>query len=43
MADLTLSNGRECRLIRLYNPWGNDVEWNGEWSDKLGLEPEYII
>jgi hypothetical protein len=40
MAELTLSNGRECRLIRLYNPWGNDVEWNGEWSDKLGLKPE---
>ncbi|RMZ95081.1 calpain-3 isoform X2 [Brachionus plicatilis] len=22
------------RLIRLYNPWGNDVEWNGDWSDR---------
>ncbi len=22
------------KIIRVYNPWGNDVEWNGEWSDK---------
>lgn len=21
-------------LLRLRNPWGNDVEWNGPWSDK---------
>ncbi len=21
-------------LLRLYNPWGNDVEWQGDWSDK---------
>jgi len=21
-------------LIRLRNPWGNDTEWNGAWSDK---------
>ncbi|XP_069668699.1 calpain-B-like isoform X3 [Periplaneta americana] len=21
-------------LIRLRNPWGNDVEWKGSWSDK---------
>jgi hypothetical protein len=21
-------------LIRLRNPWGNDVEWSGPWSDK---------
>ena len=27
-------NGRTHRLMRLYNPWGNDVEWNGEWSDR---------
>lgn len=25
------------RLIRLYNPWGNDVEWNGDWSDRFGI------
>jgi calpain, invertebrate len=25
------SNGN--KLIRIRNPWGNDVEWNGAWSD----------
>lgn len=24
-------------LIRLRNPWGNDTEWNGAWSDKYEL------
>jgi hypothetical protein len=32
-AELEL-NGRTHRLMRVYNPWGNDVEWNGEWSDR---------
>ena len=27
-------NGSEVRLIRCRNPWGNEVEWNGKWSDK---------
>lgn len=22
------------RLVRCRNPWGNDVEWNGSWSDR---------
>lgn len=21
-------------LVRIRNPWGNEVEWNGAWSDK---------
>lgn len=21
-------------LLRLRNPWGNDTEWNGPWSDQ---------
>ena len=21
-------------LIRIRNPWGNEAEWNGAWSDK---------
>lgn len=25
---------KEAKLVRLYNPWGNDVEWNGDWSDQ---------
>jgi calpain len=27
------SNGRETKLLRIRNPWGNDVEWKGAWSD----------
>ena len=27
-----LSTGEE--LVRLINPWGRDLEWNGAWSDK---------
>ncbi|KAJ3662394.1 hypothetical protein Zmor_006745 [Zophobas morio] len=23
----------DIRLIRVRNPWGNDAEWNGDWSD----------
>ena len=26
--------GRDVKLIRLRNPWGNEVEWTGPWSDK---------
>ncbi|XP_055597690.1 calpain-B-like [Uranotaenia lowii] len=24
----------KCQLIRLRNPWGDGVEWNGAWSDR---------
>jgi calpain len=27
-------SGTKVRLVRLRNPWGNDVEWNGRFSDK---------
>ncbi|KAI3378811.1 hypothetical protein SNEBB_000810 [Seison nebaliae] len=30
-------HGRTCRLLRLRNPWGNEVEWNGDWSDNSHL------
>jgi hypothetical protein len=23
------------KLVELRNPWGNDREWNGDWSDKV--------
>lgn len=29
-----LSDGAEAQLLRLRNPWGNDTEWNGAWSDQ---------
>ena len=34
--------GRGCapervRLVRVRNPWGNDVEWKGDWSDNSPL------
>lgn len=25
------------KIVRVYNPWGNEVEWNGEWSDKSSI------
>ncbi|CAF1116006.1 unnamed protein product [Adineta steineri] len=27
------NNLNDRNLIRLRNPWGNDIEWNGKWSD----------
>jgi len=36
-------SGGSVRLVQLRNPWGNDREWNGDWSDKSelwSLQPE---
>ncbi|XP_074552961.1 calpain-1 catalytic subunit-like [Halichoeres trimaculatus] len=30
---LVVSQGRDERLVRLFNPWGKG-EWRGDWSDK---------
>ncbi|XP_053677963.1 calpain-B-like [Anopheles nili] len=27
-------DGAHVRLLRIRNPWGTGVEWNGRWSDK---------
>ena len=36
LADITTPNmSGKIPLIRLRNPWGNDTEWNGPWSDRL--------
>ncbi|EEB19689.1 Calpain B, putative [Pediculus humanus corporis] len=33
--DITTPNmSGKIPLIRLRNPWGNDTEWNGPWSDR---------
>ncbi|KAF5298518.1 hypothetical protein FQR65_LT00060 [Abscondita terminalis] len=26
-------------LLRLRNPWGNEIEWNGAWSDQMAFHP----
>jgi calpain len=26
-------DGRDVHLVRIRNPWGDDVEWKGAWSD----------
>lgn len=31
------NNDNKITLIRLRNPWGNEHEWNGPWSDKYVL------
>lgn len=28
-----MERGTDIRLLELRNPWGNEVEWNGAWSD----------
>ncbi|CRK97524.1 CLUMA_CG010913, isoform A [Clunio marinus] len=35
MVDIVTPNTTgKIPLLRLRNPWGNDAEWNGPWSDK---------
>ncbi|XP_071450361.1 calpain-A-like [Hetaerina americana] len=31
--EVTLTNGQKIQLVRLRNPWGNEAEWKGAWSD----------
>ena len=26
-------HGQQITLVRIRNPWGNEHEWNGAWSD----------
>lgn len=25
--------GKSCKLVRIRNPWGSEIEWKGAWSD----------
>ncbi|CAD8179165.1 unnamed protein product [Paramecium pentaurelia] len=34
---IKLPSKEEVQLIQLKNPYGNDQEWNGDWSDKSPL------
>jgi len=35
MVDIDTPNGKEkVKLIRIRNPWGDDAEWTGPWSDR---------
>jgi hypothetical protein len=29
------------KFVQLRNPWGNSVEWNGDWSDGSGKWAEH--
>ncbi|KAL7061897.1 hypothetical protein AAHC03_01201 [Spirometra sp. Aus1] len=35
IAMVNLPHG-QVMLIRIRNPWGNEAEWNGRWSDRSG-------
>ncbi len=28
------AGGGSVQLIRIRNPWGNEAEWKGRWSDQ---------
>ena len=33
MFDIDTNDGPEC-LVKIRNPWGRGMEWNGAWSDE---------
>ncbi|CAK60734.1 unnamed protein product (macronuclear) [Paramecium tetraurelia] len=39
---IKLPSKEEVQLIQLKNPYGNDQEWNGDWSDKSPLWTEEL-
>jgi len=41
VAALTAEDGTRFRLVQLRNPWGDEDEWNGNWSDGHSLWKRY--
>ncbi|KAH7957392.1 hypothetical protein HPB52_018538 [Rhipicephalus sanguineus] len=37
---VALSNGHDACLLRVRNPWGNGIEWTGDWSD---ADPQWSL
>nr|XP_054930370.1 calpain-A-like [Dermacentor andersoni] len=37
---VALSNGDDACLLRVRNPWGNGIEWTGDWSD---ADPQWSL
>eukprot|EP00933_Yihiella_yeosuensis_P081675 TRINITY_DN95339_c0_g1_i1.p1 TRINITY_DN95339_c0_g1~~TRINITY_DN95339_c0_g1_i1.p1 ORF type:complete len:394 (+),score=78.53 TRINITY_DN95339_c0_g1_i1:102-1184(+) len=38
---ITAESGEHLALVQFRNPWGNDKEWNGAWSDNWPLWSRY--
>ena len=34
---VTDKTGKHHRLVEIRNPWGNHLEWTGNWSDESSL------
>ena len=34
---VTDKTGKHHRLVEIRNPWGNELEWTGNWSDDSNL------
>ncbi|CAJ1395150.1 unnamed protein product [Effrenium voratum] len=35
------SEGGKVKLVKVRNPWGNEAEWEGDWSDKSEMWDKY--
>lgn len=39
------ATGGKVKLVRVRNPWGNEREWTGDWSDKQVIHSlqDYVL
>ena len=37
LAILPIFKSKELRLLKCINPWGGEIEWNGDWSKHSSL------